>query len=139
MARLLGVPEISNLVLVGAESEVLDSLSAVLGSTEDQGVATSGSTEGQLVEGDGLTTGSQNAGTGSGGEPKGGNGHLGESQETVVIGDGANDDDGALLVLLDVGDNARQRNGGAVDLGHEQSSEDHLVESGIGSAYHPIR
>jgi hypothetical protein len=140
MLRPPTILAIADLVLVGAESEVLDSLSAVLGSTEDQGVAASGSTESQLVEGDGLTTGSKNAGTGSGGEPKGGNGRLGERQETVVIGDGADNDDGALLALLvDVGNNAGQRDRGAVDLGHEQSSEDHLVESGIGSACHPLR
>lgn len=127
-------------MLVGAESEMLEGFSAVLRSSEDQGVAASRSSESQLVERNRLTASSDNSGTGSGCEPKGGNSRLGESQETVVIGDGADNDDGALLALLaDVGDNAGQRNGRAVDLGHEKSSEDHLVECGIGSAYRRIR
>lgn len=123
------------LVLVGTEAEVLDGLTAVLGSTEDQGVASGRSTESKLVQGDGLTTSSDNAGTGGGSEAEGGNGGLGEGQETVVIGDGADDDDGALLLLAKVGNNAREGNGRAVDLGHEKSSENNLVESGIGSAW----
>lgn len=122
------------LVLVGTEAEVLDGLTAVLGSTEDQGVASGGGTESKLVQGDGLTTSSDNAGTGGGSEAEGGNGGLGEGQETVVIGDGADDDDGALLLLAKVGNNAGEGNGRAVDLGHEKSSENNLVESGIGSA-----
>lgn len=122
-------------MLVGTEAEVLDGLTAVLGSTKDQSVASGRSTESELIEGDGLTTGGSNSGTGSGSESKSGNGGLGESQKSVVIGDGADNDDGALLALLvDVGNNAGQRNGGAVDLGHEESSKDNLVEGGIGTA-----
>lgn len=122
-------------MLVRTEAEVLEGLTAVLGSTEDQGVAAGRSTESKLIQGDGLTTGSDNAGTGGGSEAEGGNGGLGEGQETVVIGDGADDDDGALLLLADVGNNAGEGNGRAVDLGHEKSSENNLVEGGIGSAW----
>lgn len=126
----------ANLVLVRTEAEVLESLTAVLRSTEDQSVASGRSTESELVQGDGLTTGGGNSGTGSGSESKSGDGGLGESQKSVVIGDGTDDDDGALLALLvDVGNNAGQRNGRAVDLGHEESSKDNLVEGGIGSAW----
>lgn len=122
-------------MLVGAEAEVLDGLTAVLRSTEDQSVASGRSTESKLIQGDGLTTGGGNSGTGSSSESKSGNGGLGESQKAVVIGDGADNDDGALLALLvDVGNNSGQRNGRAVDLGHEKSSKDNLVEGSIGSA-----
>lgn len=121
------------------EAEVLEGLTAVLRSTEDQSVASGRSTESELVQGDGLTTGGGNSGTGSGSESKSGDGGLGEAQKSVVIGDGADDDDGALLALLvDVGNNAGQRNGRAVDLGHEESSKDNLVEGGIGSAWGTI-
>lgn len=123
-------------MLVGSHAEVLDGLTAVLGSTEDQGVASGRSTESKLIQGDGLTTGSGNAGTSGGGESQSGDGGLGERQKSVVIGDGADNDDGALLALLvDVGNNSGQRNGRAVDLGHKESSKDNLVEGGIGSAW----
>lgn len=123
-------------MLVGTHAEVLDGLTAVLGSTEDQGVASGGGTESKLIQGDSLTTGSGNSGTSSGGESQSGDGGLGERQKSVVIGDSADNDDGALLALLvDVGNNSGQRNGRAVDLGHEESSKDNLVEGGIGSAW----
>lgn len=91
---------VTNLVLVWAHAEVLDGLTAVLGSTEDQGVASGRSTESELIQGDGLTTGSGNSGTSGGGESQSGDGGLGERQKSVVIGDGADNDDGALLALL---------------------------------------
>lgn len=120
---------------MGAETEVLDGLTAVLGTTEDQGVAASGGTESKLVQGDGLTTGGDNAGTGGSGEAESSDGHLGAGEEAVVVSDGTDNDDGALLALLvDVGNNAGQRDGGAVDLGHKESAEDNLVEGRVGTA-----
>jgi hypothetical protein len=129
----------TNLVLVRTEAKVLDGLTAVLGSTEDQGVASGRSTESELIQGDSLTTGGGNSGTSGSSESKSGNGGLGERQKSVVVGDGADNDDGALLTLLvDVGNNSGQGNGRAVDLGHEESSKDNLVEGGIGSAWGTI-
>jgi hypothetical protein len=122
-------------VAVGTEAEVLDGLAAVLGATEDQGVAASGGTESELIEGDGLTTGSDDASTGGGSEAESGDGGLREGQESVVVGDGANNDDDALLLLLaDVADDAGQRHGRTVDLGHEQALEHDLVEGRLGTA-----
>lgn len=123
----------TNLVAVRAKTEVLDGLTGVLGSTEDQGVGTSRGTEGQLVEGDGLTTGSKDASTGGSGEAEGSDGELGEGEHAVVVGDGADNNDGALLVLGGVADNAGERNRGTVDLGHKQAAEDDLVEVGVGT------
>jgi len=122
-------------VAVGTEAEVADGLTGVLGTTEDQGVGTSGGTEGQLVEGDGLTTGGQDAGTGGGGEAQSSHGDLGELEETVVVGDGAHNNNGALLVLGDVGNDAGQRDRGTVDLGHKKAAQDDLVEGRVGTAY----
>lgn len=118
---------------VGTEAEVLHGLTGVLGSTEDQSVGTSGGTEGQLVEGDGLTTGSNDASTGGSGEAEGSDGELGEGEHAVVVGDGADNDDGALLVLGGVANNAGKRNRGTVNLGHKQAAEDDLVEVGVGA------
>jgi len=121
---------------VGAETEVLESLAGVLGATEKEGVGTSGLLEGELVEGDGLAAGSGDAGTGGGGEAESRNVHLGDDEEAVVIGDGANNDDGLVLVaVLEVGGNARERHGGAVDARHEQAAEDNLVEGSISAAW----
>lgn len=127
--------KVTYLVAVGTEAEVLDGLTGVLGATEDEGVATGGGAEGKLVEGDGLTTGGEDAGTGGGGEAEGSNGHLGEGEHAVVIGDGADDDDGALLLLGGVGHNAGEGDWGPVDLGHKQAAEDDLVEGRVGTAW----
>lgn len=65
---------------MGAEAEVLDSLAAVLGATQDQGVATSRGTESKLVQSDGLATGGDDAGAGGRGEAESSDGHLGEGE-----------------------------------------------------------
>lgn len=123
------------LVLVRAHAKVLDGLTGVLGTTENQSVAASGSTESKLIQGDGLAAGGDNAGTGRGSEAESGNSDLGEGQQTVVVGDGANDNNGALLTLLvDVGNNAGERDRRTVDLGHEETAENNLVERSVGAA-----
>lgn len=127
--------DVTYLVLVGTEAEVLDGLASVLGATEKEGVGTSGLLESELVEGDGLATGSLDASTGSGGEAEGSNRDLGDGQETVVIGDGTDNNDGLLLVALEVGDNARDGHGGTVDAGHEQPAEHDLVEGRVSAAW----
>jgi hypothetical protein len=123
------------LVLVGAHAEVLDGLTRVLGAAEEEGVGTGGLLESQLVESDDLAAGSGDAGTGGGGDAESGNRDLGDGQEAVVVGDGANNDDGLLLVaVLEVGRDAGERDGRAVDAAHEQAAQDHLVEGRISAA-----
>ena len=120
---------------MGTHAEVLESLAGVLGTAEDQGVAASGRTESKLVQGDGLTAGGDDASTGGGGESESGHGELRELQEAVVVGDGADNDDGALLLLGDVRGDSRQGHRRAVHLGHKEASEDNLVEGRIGTAW----
>lgn len=120
---------------MGTEAEVLDSLTRVLGATEQEGVGTSGLLQSQLVEGDDLAAGRGDAGTGGGGHTERGNRQLGDGQETVVIGDGADNDNRLVLAaVLDVGRNAGERDGGAVDAAHKQAAQDHLVEGSISAA-----
>lgn len=134
LLALLGEFAGTYLVAVGTEAKVANDLTGVLGATEGQGVAAGGGAEGELVQGDGLAAGGQDAGAGSGGESQGSDGHLGEGEQAVVIGDGGHGDDDALLALgVDVGNNAGQRDGGAVDLGRKQASQDDLVEAGVGT------
>lgn len=121
-------------MLVRAEAEVLDGLAGVLGAAEQEGVGASGLLEGQLVEGKDLAAGREDASTGGGGDAESGNRHLGDGQEAVVIGDGADDDNSLVLVaLLEVPRDTGQRDGGAVDAAHEEAAQDHLVEGRIGA------
>lgn len=55
-------------MLVGSETEVLDSLAGVLGSSQQNNIASSGVSQSQLVQSQSLTTGLLDPGTGSGGE-----------------------------------------------------------------------
>lgn len=120
---------------VGTEAEVLDGLTGVLGATEEQSVGTGRGTQSKLVQGEGLTTGLLDTGAGGGGETQSSDGKLGDVQEAVVIGDGADHDHGlALLRLVDVRGDARKRNRGAVDARHEEAAENGLVEVGLRAA-----
>lgn len=124
------------LVLVWAKTEVLDSLTGVLGTSEKQSVASSGRTESQLIQSQDLSSSGENAGASSGGEPESSDAELRDSQEAVVIGDGTNDHDGALIIITrSVGNDSGDRDWGSVDAGHEESAEDNLVEGGLGSAW----
>lgn len=123
-------------MLVGTEAEVLDGLTGVLGATEQQGVGTGGLLQGELVESLGSAASSQDTGTGSSGETQGSDVHLGNLEQTGVIGDGADNDDGLLLVaVLDVGVDAGERHGRSVHAGHEQTAQHDLVEGRVGTAY----
>lgn len=123
------------LVLVGTHAEVLESLTGVLGATEQESVAAGGRTESQLVQGQSLTTGGKDAGTGGGSESKGGDGDLGDLEQAVVVGDGTDDDDDlSLLALGDLALDTREGDGGSVHAGHKQATENDLVEVGVGSA-----
>lgn len=76
------------LARVGTEAEVLESLTGVLGSTEEEGVGTSGGASGNLVDGEGLTTSLLNARASGGSEAESRNGELGELEHAVVVSDG---------------------------------------------------
>lgn len=122
-------------MLVGSETEMLDSLSGVLWSSEEKSVGSGWGSEGQLIDGQSLTTGSKNAGTGSGSETESRNTELRNLQQSVVIGDGTDNDDGSLLLLASVCNESGDGNRWSVDAGHKQSAEDDLVEGRVGSAW----
>jgi hypothetical protein len=82
--------DIRLLVGVGTEAEMLDGLTGILGSTEEEGVGSSGEAGGDLVNGQSLTTGLLDARAGRGGEAEGGDGELGELEKTDIVSDGAN-------------------------------------------------
>lgn len=74
---------------VGTEAEMLEGLTGVLGSTEEEGVGSSGEAGSDLVDGEALTTGLLDAGAGRGGEAESRNGELGDLEHAVVVSDGA--------------------------------------------------
>lgn len=122
-------------MLVWAKAEVLDCLTSVLGTSEKKGVASGGSTEGQLIQSQDLSSSSENSGTSSSGDTESSDAELGDDQEAIVIGNGADNYNSALFILGgfvrdDSGDGDRR----SVDAGHEESAEDDLVEGGLGSA-----
>lgn len=84
-------------MLVGTETEVLESFSGVLWSAEEKGVASSWGTLSQLIQSQSLTTSCKNASTGGSGEAESSNAELWDGQETVVISDGTNDDNGLVV------------------------------------------
>lgn len=119
---------------MGTEAEVLDGLTGVLGAAQQQGVGTSGLLKSQLVQGDGLATSGKDASAGGGGEAQSGDGHLGDLEQTDVVGDGADDNDSLLVVaVLQVGLDAGQGDRGPVDAGHKQTAQDNLVEGRVGT------
>lgn len=127
-------PGQSYLVLVGTEAEVLDGLTVVLGATQEQGVGTCGLLKSELVEGQGAAAGGQDARAGGGGETQGGDLDLGDLEQAVVVGDGADHDDRLLVIaVLKVGLDARQGDGRAVDAGGKEAAQDNLVEGRVGT------
>lgn len=124
---------------VRAKAEMLDRLASILGSAEEKSVRASGGPESKLVQSQSLTAGLLDPRTRSSCEPEGSHRHLGDGQEAVVVRHGPNDNNGLALVRLgQVGDDARERNGRAVDPGHEKPTQNHLVEVGIGTACRDI-
>jgi len=116
-------------MLMGSKAEVLDSLSGILGSSEEEGVASSGGSQCQLIQSQSFSTCSKDARTSGCSESEGSNAELGNSQETVVIGDCANNDNSLVVGLLGgVANNSGNRDWRSVDAGHEESAQNDLVE-----------
>ena len=80
-------------MLVGSHAKVLDSLTCVPLSAQQDSVGTGRCAQSELVKGDGLATSLEDTLLGRSGEPEGGNGQLGDLQETDIIGDSSNDND----------------------------------------------
>lgn len=122
---LLELPSLRDdvrLATVERSTKVSDSVTDVALATEEDSVGTGRGTERKLVQGQGLTTVGDDAVLGRLGETQSSDRKLGDLRETLVIEDGADNDNslrvvlvGLLGVLEDLGD----RHGRAVDLGHK--------------------
>ena len=118
---------------------MLDGLTSVLGTSQQDDIAASRVSQSQLVQSQSLTTGLLDPGTGSGGESESSDVQFGDSQESVVVGDGADDRNCLAFVCLlcalglCLGDKSRDRHWWSVDARLEQSLEDNFVEVGVGA------
>ena len=116
-------------MLVWSETEMLDGLSGVLGSSKEKGVASSWGSQCQLIQSQNLSSCGNDAGTSSGSETESSNTKLGNGQQTVVVSNGSNNHYSLVVGLLgDVGNDSGDGDWGSVDAGHEESAEDDLVE-----------
>lgn len=96
-------------MLVRPEAKVLDGITRVLGAAEQEGVGAGGLLERELVEGERLSSRGEDAGAGRRGEAEGGHVQDGQLEQAVVVRDGADDHHGPLVVLGQVGGDARER------------------------------
>lgn len=119
------------------ETEVLDGFSRVSWTSDNDGVLTLWSSHGQLVQGDGFTSILDDSGTGRGGESQSGDGGLGEVQQSDVVGNGTNNNQGLVgssLLAQHTADSVK-RHWRSVDLGKEQRLQDDLVEWSISTTW----
>jgi len=85
------------LVLVWSHAKVLNSLSGVLWSSKEESVASGRGSQGQLIESQGLSPSGKDARTSGSSEAESSHAELGDGQETIVIGDGADHNDGLVV------------------------------------------
>jgi len=134
-----GQVDVRLLSRVRSETKVLNGLTGVFGSPQQDSVGASWGPQGELVESDSLTTGSNNSGTGGCGEPQCRNGELGDGQGTVIVCDSPDNNDGLVelggLLMGDILEDPGDGDWWAVDLGHEKAAEYNLVEVGVSSPY----
>jgi hypothetical protein len=123
------------LVLVWAKSEMLYSLSGILGSSQQQGVASCRSSQCKLIQSQNFSTSSQNPGTCSSSESERGHTKLGNCEKTVVICNRADNNNGLVVRLLgSVRHDSRQRYRRPVDARHKEATKDNFVERRISAA-----
>jgi hypothetical protein len=125
------------LVLVRAHAEVLVGLARGALAADEDRVGAGRGAEGELVEGEGLAAGGDDALAGRAREAEGGDRHLGDDEETLVVSDGADEDEDLVAVgvgVVRVLDDPRDRQRRPVGLGVKQALEDDLVELRVGPA-----
>lgn len=125
------------LAALEGSTKVTDGLADVTLAAEEDSVGAGGGANGELVQGQSLTAGRSDTLTGRGRETQSGNRQLGHLGETLVVEDRTDNDDGLGAVgvgALGLLDDTGERDGRAVDLGHEQTTEDDAVELGLGPA-----
>lgn len=104
------------------------------GTTEQEGAGTGGVLESEGVKFSARATSGNDAGAGSLGETEGDNVHFLELKLTFVIGDGTNNNSGAVRLLAKVLDELGKRDRGTGGPGGQESAQNSLAETGVGAA-----
>lgn len=125
-------------MFVRAKPEVLNRLPSILGPSDEECVAPSRRPQGKLIKSQSLASGCLDPGASSGSESQSGDGKLRDREETVIISDGADNDDSLIVVVGRVWvstilDDTGDRDRGPVDLGHEETAENSLIEGAVGT------
>ena len=102
------------------------------------GLLTLGRLHEELVNGEALATGGGDPGAGSLGEAESGHLDSGQLNESLVISDGADDNDGSVLLLAEMLEDLGQGERRAVRPRGNKSSQHGLAESGVGSPGHEL-
>ena len=104
------------------------------GSSQQEGVGTSGSLHNEFINGLALATSFGDAGTSSLGEAESSNVDLRAVQNTFVISDSANNNNGSVSFGTKVLNNFGDGDRGSVGTGGNESAQDGLSEGGASSA-----
>ena len=104
------------------------------GTSQEEGVFTSWGSESELIESQALTTSSDDSLSSLFSESQSADSELGDGQESDVVGNGGDDDDGLIFSTLEVLNNSGNADGISDDSGLVESSEDGLVECRISSS-----
>jgi hypothetical protein len=119
------------------ESEMLHSLSGVLGTPQQNGIGASRGSQSELVQRQCLAARLFDSRSSGSREAERSNRKFGNLEQAVIIRDCSNNDNGLSLgsFLGAVGNESGERYGRTVDSGHEKSAENDLVEIRIGPAF----
>jgi len=111
---------------------VLDGITAVSWSLQEERVLAQWSLLSELVEADDFSASFEDALAGRLGDAESGQLHLGHGLESGIVGNGTDNDDG--LALLHVGAESGERQRWSVGSAHEETLEEDLVELGVSSS-----
>lgn len=116
---------------------MLDGLPSILAPPQQQTPGPLGASHRQLINRQTLPPGLQNPSAGSGGEAQRGHGELGHGEQARVVGDGADDDEGARGVgcVGGVAGEFGEGEGRAVDPGHVETVQEDPVEVAVRAAW----
>ncbi len=122
--------------------KMLDRLARILRSSQQQRITPRRRPECQLIKRQTLASSLLDASARGGGEVESGDCEFWNCEQTGVVGNSADDNEGALGGLHFFGGaaagehgEAGEGEGGTVDAGHEEAAEDYFVEVGVGTTY----
>ena len=119
-----------------AWAEVTDSFAGFTGTRKKDAVLTLWRLQSELIEGHDLATSLEDSGASLLSDVQSADSDLWDLEETNVIGDGAADDSGLVLtaLILHLAGKAGQGHWWTVNLAHEETSQNDLIELGSGAS-----